>query len=271
MSQTKIRTLIAFVGSAVSMLAAAAMFPRTAAAQDAQPHPKPIVTPMSDSMRLSDMADHAMTGPMSTNMMKHMEMTPSRPATHDDSVRATTVVAELKQAIAKYQDTAVAIADGYKLFLPNVKTQKVFHFTNNGRAFMSAFHFNASKPTSVLYKRGTDGRLHLVGAMYTLGKNAGVNRLNDRVPLSIAHWHKHVNWCLPPKGDDARWSESSNGQPLFGPESPIATKAACDAVNGTFHPTIFGWMLHANVFEGADLAGIFGDDHGAGEHQHPTP
>ncbi|MEP6492003.1 MAG: hypothetical protein ABJF01_04965 [bacterium] len=221
-------------------------------------------------MRMSDMADHAMSGPMDANMMKHMEMTPSRVPTHSDSVRATKVAAELKQAIAKYQDTAAAVADGYKMFLPEVKTQRVYHFTNTSRALLAAFHFDAAKPTSVLYKRGADGRLHLVGAMYTLGKNASLARLNDRVPLSIPPWHKHVNWCLPKKGDASRWTEQKNGNPIFGPESPVATKAECDAVNGDFHPTVFGWMLHANVFEGTDLAGIFADDHASADH-HGTP
>ncbi|HTE47440.1 MAG TPA: hypothetical protein VK636_19520 [Gemmatimonadaceae bacterium] len=250
------------------------LFPRNASAQ-VQVRPQSPTKSASDSMRMSDMADHAMSGPMDGNMMKHMEMTPPRRATHDDSVRATKIAAELKQAIAKYQDTAVAVADGYRMFLPNMKTQQVFHFTNNRRAFLAAFHFDASKPTSVLYKRGADGKLHLVGAMYTVGKNASLDRLNDRVPLSVAPWHKHVNWCLPKKGDAARWSEQKNGKPVFGPEGPLTTKAECDAINGDFHPTVFGWMLHANVFEGNDLASIFADVHGAPDHRaadrHGTP
>jgi hypothetical protein len=48
---------------------------------------------------------------------------------------------------------------------------------------------------------------------------------------------------------------------VFGPESPIATKAGCDAVNGDFHPDTFGWMVHANVIEGHDLASIWSDEH----------
>ncbi len=107
-----------------------------------------------DTAKMAGMADHVMSGPMDENMMKHMHLTPPRTPTHADSVRATKIVAELKQAIAKYQDTAAAVADGYKMFLPGVKNQRVFHFTNNGRALLSAFHFDPSKPTSVLYKRG---------------------------------------------------------------------------------------------------------------------
>jgi hypothetical protein len=218
-----------------------------------------------DSARMAGMADHAMSGPMDENMMRHMQLTPLRTPTHDDSVRATKVVAELKQAIAKYQDTAVAVADGYKMFLPGIKNQRVYHFTNNGRGLLAAFHFDPSKPTLVLYKRGADGTLHLVGAMYTMPRNASLGRLDARVPLGIARWHEHVNWCLPKPGDAARWLEQKDGKPVFGPESPIATKAACDAVNGDFHPNLFGWMLHANVYEGADLASIFADDHQGGD------
>jgi hypothetical protein len=219
---------------------------------------------------MADMADHAMSGPMDENMMKHMRLTPLRTPTHDDSVRATKVAAELKRAIAKYQDTAAAVADGYRMFLPEVKNQRVYHFTNNGRALVAAFHFDAAKPTSVLYKRGADNTLHLVGAMYTMPKNASMDRLDDRVPLGIARWHEHVNWCVPKDGAVGRWLEQKNGKPVFGPESPIATKAECDSVNGDFHANVFGWMLHANVYEGTDLSSIFGDDDhpGAGHAEH---
>jgi hypothetical protein len=219
---------------------------------------------------MADIADHAMSGPMDENMMKHMRLTPLRTPTHDDSVRATKVAADLKRAIAKYQDTAVAVADGYKMFLPEVKNQRVYHFTNNGRALLAALRFDPAKPTSVLYKRGSDNTLHLVGAMYTMPQTASMDRLDDRVPLGLARWHEHVNWCVPKEGDVARWLEHKNGKPVFGPESPIATKADCDAVHGDFHPNVFGWMLHANVYEGTDLSSIFGDDdhHDADHAEH---
>ena len=159
------------------------------------------------------------------------------------------------------------MADGYKMFLPNLKTQHVYHFTNNRHALGAAFHFDATKPTSILYSRGADGALHLVGAMYTMPKNVKLDRLNDRVPLSIARWHKHVNWCVRKKGDEARWLEQKNGAPMFGPESAIATKAECDAARGDFHPSLFGWMIHANVYEGTSLGAIFSDDHHDAKHE----
>jgi hypothetical protein len=230
----------------------------------AQGHVHPKAT--TDSARVAGMADQAMSGPMKENMAKHMELTPARTPTHDDSVHAMRVAVDLKRAIAKYQDTAVAVADGYKMFLPNVKIQKVYHFTNYGRAFKEAFRFDAAQPTSLLYKRRNDGKLALAGAMYTMPKRANVDRLNERIPLSVARWHKHVNWCLPKPGEEARWLETKDGKPQFGPESPVATKSACDAVKGEFHESLFGWMLHANVYEGTDLATIFRDDHGPGGH-----
>jgi hypothetical protein len=254
---------------AIPILAATVWFPVSAVAQAGQPQSRPVARPENDSAQMAGMADHVMSGPMDENTMKHMELTPLRTATHEDTVRAMKIAAELRQAIEKCQDTAVARADGYKMFLPNVKNQRVYHFTNYGHGFLAAFHFDASKPTSILYKRGDDGKLHLTGAMYTMPKGTKLDRLDERVPLGIARWHKHVNWCLPKKGDQSRWTETRDGHPVFGPESPIATKAACDAVNGDFHPNTFGWMIHANVIEGHDIASVWSDDqHAAAEHTH---
>jgi hypothetical protein len=258
MTITQFRTL---GGHRLPILVALAAFPCVAAAQAGHPHPTPPAKTSGDTIQMSGMADHAMGGPMDENMMKHMEMTPSRTPTHADTVKATKVVGDLKRAIAKYEDTTAAVADGYKMFAPNVKNQHVYHFTNNRRAFGAMFTFDPAKPTSILYKQTPDGKFHLVGAMYTMPKGAKLSRLDDRVPLNIAHWHKHVNWCVPKIGEQSRWTESKDGKPVFGPESPIATKAACDAVHGNFLASPLGWMVHVNVNEGSDFATIFGDDH----------
>src|SRR6185437_14859787 len=109
---------------AMAVLAWAAAFPSSARGQS----PSPSMAHMNEGM----------DGPMDA----HMKLTPSRPATHADSTRALLVASELKQAIAKYRDTAAAVADGYKMFLPGVKNQRVFHFTNNARAFRAAFSFD---------------------------------------------------------------------------------------------------------------------------------
>ena len=134
------------------------------------------------------------------------------------------------------------------MFMPKVKTQRVYHFTNGRRAFAEAFRFNAAKPTSLLYRKGADGNLELYGAMYTAPKRVSVDKLDERVPLSIARWHKHVNWCVPGRGQRERWLEERDGHRVFGPQSPIATREACKEVGGRFFASPLGWMVHVNVF-----------------------
>jgi hypothetical protein len=206
-------------------------------------------------------AERAMSAPPDSIGRLHMEVTPVRKATTADSAKAMSVVKELRASIAKYADTTAAVRDGYKMFAPQLKTQKTFHFTKNSNAFKEAFRFNAGKPTSLLYEKDSTGKLKLVGAMYTMPKRASAEKLDKRIPLSVAQWHKHVNWCVPGKKNPARWLERKSGLPVFGPESPIVTKAECEKAGGEFKENIFGWMVHANVFAGDDLASIFGHHH----------
>jgi hypothetical protein len=152
------------------------------------------------------------------------------------------------------------------MFLPNVKQQKVYHFTNYGRAFMEAFRFDPAKPTAVLYSRGADGKLRLVGAMYTMPKNTSFDRLNDRVHLGVARWHKHVNWCLPKRGSESRYLERKNGQPVFGRE-PDRDKAECDAVDGDFHRPCLADDPRQRG-RGTRPRAIWGDHHGGDAHEH---
>jgi hypothetical protein len=85
--------------------------------------------------------------------------------------------------------------------------------------------------------------------MYTAPKDATPEELNARVPLGIAQWHLHTNMCVPRLTQNARWKEVRNAKPVFGPASPIATRDACDKVNGKFLPVVFNWMVHANLYE----------------------
>ena len=196
---------------------------------------------------------------MATN--PHMRITASRPATAADSARARALADTLRRALAKYKDVNVAIADGYRQFAPQVKNQHVYHFTRNRAAIKAAFTFDASDPTSLLYTKAPNGQFTLVGAMYTAPRRASEDDLNARVPLSIAHWHEHVDICIPRRGDTARWKEMREGKPLFGPSGVIATKAECDENDGRWFDHLFGWMVHANVFAGDDLATVWGDHH----------
>jgi hypothetical protein len=214
-----------------------------------------------DSASLVGAADAAMSGPMSPEARKHLVMSPMRKATVQDSARAGEIATTLKAALGRYADTSAAVADGYKMFAPSLKRQRVYHFTNYGNAFREAFRFDPEKPTSILYRRAANGQLELLGAMYTMPKRAGVEKLDERVPLSIGMWHKHVNWCVPRPRQAERWLERRHGKPVFGPESPITTREQCDAVNGLFLASPMGWMIHLNVFAGDSLGEIFSHEH----------
>ncbi len=248
---------------ALTIIAGVLWFPAASTAGQARDSASDRMIGMADGAMDMSAMDHA-----DANMSRHMLMSPRRAATHADSARALELVTTIRQAIGRYADTAAAAADGYRMFLPNVKNQPVYHFTNRWHALGEAFRFDPAKPTSLLYKRAPDGAMRLVGAMYTAPKRWSPDRLDARIPLSIATWHQHVNWCLPPRGEQQRWRERHDGQMVFGPQSPIATRAACDSVGGNFRETVFGWMVHVNVFEGNDLASVFADDHGQQKHAH---
>lgn len=210
------------------------------------------------------LAQHDHSSMMSAADMKamdaHMQMTPMRAANRADSIRAANLVVELRSAISKYRDVRVAVDDGFRQFAPQLKNQRVYHFTNYRWGFENAFRFNPAKPTSLLYKKDSRGSFVLIGAMYTAPKRSSADKLDSRVPLSVARWHKHVNWCLPPRRHQERWTETRNGRPVFGPLG-VASEAECKSAGGRFAKDVFGWMVHANVFAGDDPRVIWGDDH----------
>lgn len=194
-------------------------------------------------------------------MSAHMRMTARRPASATDSARARALVDTLRRALAPYRDVRAAERDGYRMFAPNLKTQRVYHFTRNRNALKAAFTFDPAQPTSLLYTKDARGAFTLVGAMYTAPRRATDDELDARVPLSIAQWHEHVNICLPKAGEDQRWKETRDGRLLFGPTGAIVTQADCAAAGGRWFDQLFGWMVHANVFASDDPAEIWGDRH----------
>ena len=178
-------------------------------------------------------------------MSRHMRMTELRPKAPGDQHKADTIVAAAKDAMAPYQDYHRAIADGFDIFLPNVP-QPQYHFTNTMNALAARSHFDPSKPTSLLYKKTPDGGYRLVGVMYTDRVDASVQEIDERIPLSIARWHQHVNFCRAPAGHKAEYFGPNAKYGLLG---SIDTKEPCDAAGGTFYPHIFGWMVHVYPFE----------------------
>lgn len=177
-------------------------------------------------------------------MGPHMQMSALRAPQPGDAEKAEKIVEQARQSLAKYKDYKVALADGYKIFLPNVP-QKMYHFTNWQYGADAAFQFDATKPTSLLYKKTGDG-YDLIGVMYTAPQRFSEAQINERVPLSVAQWHQHVNMCRPPQGKPL---DVISKDPRFGLGGSISTKEACEAAGGVFVPHVFGWMVHMYPWE----------------------
>ncbi len=82
------------------------------------------------------------------DMGPHMKMTALRQPKEGDAKRAEKVAEEARTASEKYTDYHQALADGYKIFHPEVP-QKMYHFTNYGYAMEAAFRFNPEHPDVV--------------------------------------------------------------------------------------------------------------------------
>ncbi len=174
-------------------------------------------------------------------MALHMKWTPPRAESAEDRARADALLATLRASIEKYKDWRVAIDEGYKPFHPEIPLDE-YHFTNYARAARAHFEFDPTKPTSLLYRRTADG-WELTGVMYTAPRDFTEDQLNERVPLSVARWHQHVNLCFPTQHPAlADYSK-------FGLTGSIATAEACQAAGGRFLPQVLGWMVHIYPFE----------------------
>ena len=178
------------------------------------------------------------------HMGAHMHMSKLREPQPGDRKKAEKIVEQARVALVKYGDYKVALAEGFRIFLPNIP-QKMYHFTNYQYALDAAFGFDPTKPTSLLYEKHGNG-YKLIGAMYTAPVRFTEDQLNARIPLSVAQWHQHVNLCRPPQG---RGREMLGKNPRFGLRGSISTREACEAAGGTFYPHVFGWMVHMYPWE----------------------
>ena len=241
----------------------------TFAQNQVQPAPSPVPSHDMHDMKGMDMPGHDMSGQeMKTasqsddsaddanahamrsmeghhmDMGPHMKMTAIRSTQPGDAERAHQVVVAARSVMEKYKDYHTALSDNFKIFHPEVP-QKQYHFTNYRNGFAAAFKFDPDNPTSLLYEKEGDG-YRLVGVMYTAPKRFGEDELNQRIPLSVAQWHEHVNYCAPPKDHKA---EVMMPNPKFGLRGSITTQSECDAAGGEFHPVIFNWMVHVYPLE----------------------
>lgn len=194
-----------------------------------------------------DHHDHAegtvdMMVPHQQHLGPHMKWTSLRTASADDARRTDQIVQTLRQALAKYQDYRVALNDGYAPLHPERKP-KHYHFANKQRRFLAKLRFDPAEPTALLYRKTGDG-YELEGAMYTAPRGMSEDQLNERVPLSVAQWHAHVNICFQTDGSGRRMTRKQ-----LGFKGTIATESECQQAGGRFVPQAGGWMIHVYPFE----------------------
>jgi len=173
----------------------------------------------------------------------HIQLTSARPQTAEDIARANTVKQTVQQATEKYRDVSVAERDGYKMFGQGFPGQTEYHFSNTVNSILAAFTFDATQPTSLLYAKDAIGKFVLTGVMYHTPANFAEKRLDQRYPISMGQWHKHVNVCVAPKNLDVG-TAYLGANAKYGPNGSITTQAECNAANGKFMPNLFGWMAH---------------------------
>jgi hypothetical protein len=194
---------------------------------------------MSSDQQAQAEAMHAME-PGHAMDRAHMRMTQLRATNAEDRERADQLLALLREVIEPYKDYRVALADGYQIFLPQMP-QGEYHFNNYWNTFVESFTFDPARPSSLLYKKTREG-WELTGAMFTAPRSATLEQLDQRVPLSVARWHQHINLCMPRRTTaNANWK-------IFGLDGSIATEQACSEAGGRFYPQIFGWMVHVYPF-----------------------
>ncbi len=177
------------------------------------------------------------------NMGPHMEMTPYQPVTPADITRMKAIVQNAHVCFDKYRDYRLALHDGYQIFAANIP-QDVYHFANVESFVQAQTTFDLAHPSALLYQKVANG-YHFVGVMYSAPAEATTEQLNQRIPISIAPWHVHVNFCLP-AGDNEQTLFPANS--LFGLSGTITTRGECAKVEGTFYTSMYGWMVHIPLF-----------------------
>ena len=193
-------------------------------------------------------ASSQVTSARHMNMGPHMKMTPYQPITASDITRMKAIVQNAHVCFDKYQDYHLALHDGYRIFAPNIP-QDIYHFANIQSFVEAQTRFDLAHPSALLYKKVADG-YQFVGVMYSAPANVTTEQLNQRIPISIAPWHLHVNFCLP-AGDTEQTLFDANS--LFGLAGTITTQAQCSKVGGTFYSSMYGWMVHIPLFGSAGI------------------
>jgi hypothetical protein len=191
--------------------------------------------------------------PVASMKMGHMQMSlKGEPAPGDDA-HAQQILAAAGAVLSHYRDVNTALRDGYKPFFPTGRIGDEIHYTNSRYRRKEQQHVDYNHPGSILYKRTAEG-LKAVGVMYTAPVDATPQQLNAIAPLSVATWHRHVDFCGGPKSLPK--SEQFGPKARFGPQGSIHTEEACRAAQGLWIPVVLGWMTHVYPDEPVKWGGM---------------
>lgn len=177
----------------------------------------------------------------SMKMGRHMQMSLKGDPAQGDAARAAEILAAADAVLSHYHDVKTAVHDGYKPFFPTGRMGEEIHYTNYRYRRKEQQHVDYSRPGSLLYKRTAEG-LKAVGVMYTAPTDATPQQLDAIAPLSIATWHRHVDFCGGPRTLPA--SEQFGPSARFGPQGSIHSEEACRAAQGLWIPVVLNWMTH---------------------------
>ncbi len=171
----------------------------------------------------------------------HIKFSSPRPQTPQCEQRGKELVETLSKSLEEYKDYKAAEAAGYSGYYTGSELP-MYHFASKWRAFKELVRFDPAQPTVLLYKK-SGGNYQLIGAMYYAPGSYSEDRLDGRVPLCLARWHRQVNVCLPPSGAE------DSSDPRFGSDGTIATQAQCTKAGGKWYPEVHGWMVEVYPFE----------------------
>ena len=191
--------------------------------------------------------------PVPSMKMGHMQMSLKGDPAPGDEARAMEILAAADAVLSHYRDVKVALSDGYKPFFPTGRMGEEIHYTNSRYRRKEQQQVDYSRPGSILYKRTLEG-LKAVGVMYTAPADASPQQLNAIAPLSIATWHRHVDFCGGPKTLPA--SEQFGPNARFGPQGSIHSEELCSAAQGLWIPVVLNWMTHVYPDEQKKWGGI---------------
>lgn len=194
--------------------------------------------------------------PVPSMKMGHMQMSLKGEPVPGDAERAAEILAAATGVLSHYSDVKTPTHDGYKPFFPSGKVGEEIHYTNYRYRRKEQQHIDYNRPSSILYRRTADG-FKAVGVMYTAPTDSTAEQLNAIAPLSVATWHRHVDFCGGSKSLPK--SEQFGPNARFGPQGSIHTEEDCAAAQGLWIPVVLEWMTHVYPNEPQQWRGMHMD------------